>query len=669
MSALGESLLGNARLDWRAWAGACLAMVLVALAYWPGLAGSFLFDDFANLDELAAFAPYDDWQSVVFYLTSGTADPTGRPVALLSFLIDAQDWPAEPWPFKRTNLVLHLINTALLAAVLSRLQIALSRKHPAVPVSRWSPLLAALLWGAHPLFVSTTLYVVQREAMLPATFVLLGLLAWDRAMAGMARGKTLRALTWAVLGLGTCTLLAGFSKANGFLAPLMVGLVYLWCYRPSSRPERRTFDRLAGICLGIPSMLVIAYLVNHAVELWSLPSLQGRDWTLPERLLSEPRALWDYVFRLAVPRAGGGGLYVDDFAVSRGWLDPVTTLPSIVFLSASVVAAIAWRRRVPMLSLAWLFFLAAHLLESSVVALELYFEHRNYLPAMLLGWPVAHGLLRPGPYPRARVALAATVVAMLLLLANQRAIVWGNPAVFTAVSAEHREDSIRSQVTALHLELRQGRGKAAVSGIHELLRNSPDSVLIALNAITIECMATGRLATDTMERSKHALSVAKNWNYGLYTWLRDAANAEVMRECRGFGTDGTIALVEAGLANPENKGSFRRREFLHARGQIALAAGQPDEALRWFDAALALDPDPNYALVQAAALGNAGAQAAGVEHLDHFARLERTTETKVRDMRSLHRWLLVRCGYYQEELQILRARLAADAAAQAPGQP
>src|SRR3546814_19867519 len=34
------------------------------------------------------------------------------------------------------------------------------------------------MWLLHPLFVSTTLYIVQREAMLPATFTLLGLLAW-----------------------------------------------------------------------------------------------------------------------------------------------------------------------------------------------------------------------------------------------------------------------------------------------------------------------------------------------------------------------------------------------------------------------------------------------------------------------------------------------------------
>jgi hypothetical protein len=69
----------------------------------------------------------------------------------------------------------------------------------------------------------------------------------------------------------------------------------------------------------------MVYLLQLGWQLWSVPQLGGRDWTLPERLLSEPRALWRYVSRLALPRAGGGGIYVDDFATSHGWLDPATT--------------------------------------------------------------------------------------------------------------------------------------------------------------------------------------------------------------------------------------------------------------------------------------------------------------------------------------------------------
>lgn len=72
----------------RSWPPVALAGIcLVAWAvYMPGLSGGFLFDDFVNLDALGALGRVDDWPAFWRYITSGTADPIGRPLALLSFL-------------------------------------------------------------------------------------------------------------------------------------------------------------------------------------------------------------------------------------------------------------------------------------------------------------------------------------------------------------------------------------------------------------------------------------------------------------------------------------------------------------------------------------------------------------------------------------------------------
>src|SRR5690606_1553192 len=127
---------------------------------------------------------------------------------------------ADPWPFKRTNLALHLLNFALLGVLLTRLQQALVRRMPGLRTTPWTPWAAAALWAAHPFFVSTTLYVVQREAMLPMTFAMLALLAWDRAVWGFEADRPRSAWAWALLGVGGFTLLAGLSKANGFLVQI-----------------------------------------------------------------------------------------------------------------------------------------------------------------------------------------------------------------------------------------------------------------------------------------------------------------------------------------------------------------------------------------------------------------------------------------------------------------
>jgi hypothetical protein len=656
---------------WTASVMAAIALALIAWAYWPGLSGPFLFDDYANLDVLGAHGRIDSWPSFLYYITSGTADPTGRPIALLTFLLDATSWPAAPWPFKRTNLPLHLLNTLLLASVLARLQVRLHGRRPDLPISSWTPVLAASLWGAHPFFVSTTLYVVQREAMLPMTFVLLALLAWDRAVLCFERHRDYAGWAWAIVGLGGATALAGLSKANGFLAPLLVGIAYLWFLRPlPGALVRLRADRAAMLCLVLPSSLVVVYLLQTGWHLWSLPQLEGRDWTLPERLLSEPRALWTYLLRLALPRIGGGGLYVDDFAASRGWLDPPTTAPALLALLASTIAAIMLRRQFPIASFAWLFFLAAHLLEASTIPLELYFEHRNYLPAAFLGWPLAHALLRPGAYGRSRGLLITVILCGLLLMTHQRALVWGDAAVLDALSAEHQTDSPRAQVIAARGEIERGAVNAGLSRIHAMQRRHPDSVDVAINAIGFECEGTSALAPETLARARWALANATTWNYGLYEWMQGATHDARLRHCHGFGLPGLTALVASAESNPQNAAPSRKRDLRHVRGRIALVEGRPELALRWFNAALAIKPDPEYALVQAAALGEAGEQTRGVEHIDYYMRIEaEQPAANVRDMGSAHAWLLRHYGYYRNELSILRRRLQADAVRPVPNTP
>ncbi|WP_449426279.1 hypothetical protein [Rhodanobacter lindaniclasticus] len=220
-------------------------VLLAIIAYASGLHGSFLFDDFSNLPALGATGPVDTWPTFWRYITSGTADPTGRPLTLLTFLIDAHNWPADPYPFKRTNLILHLLNGVLLALLLRRLGRVVF-KHADNRRIDLAAVAGAGFWLLHPLFVSTTLYIVQREAMLPATFTLLGLLAWLHGREAMVRGHRLRGGIWVALGLGGCTLLGVLSKANGILLPalaLVVEYVFLANVKPrhaNRLPRHRT---------------------------------------------------------------------------------------------------------------------------------------------------------------------------------------------------------------------------------------------------------------------------------------------------------------------------------------------------------------------------------------------------------------------------------------------
>ncbi|MEO6137419.1 MAG: tetratricopeptide repeat protein [Luteimonas sp.] len=647
---------------WAMPATLAILLLLLGVAYWPGLNGPFQFDDFGNLNVLGAYGPLHSWRELLLYLTSGNADPTGRPVALLSFLIDASSWPADPWPFKRTNLLLHLLNTALLTSVLMRLQVRAAKEVQLSPVSRWTPVVAAALWAAHPFFVSTTLYVIQREAMLPMAFAMLGILAWIQAVEAFKRDRNWVGWTWGIVGVGFATVLAGLSKANGLLTPALAGLVHLWFLRPAISSNCRTINRAALICLGIPTLLLCLYLAHMGWSTWGLSRISERDWSIPERLLSEPRALWSYLWRLVLPRSGGGGLFVEDFPVSRGWLQPLTTLPAILSLAAVTAWAIWQRRRFPIVTFAWMFFIVAQLMESSVVPLELYFEHRNYLAAAIFGWPIAHLLMDGRLYLAYRRTAAVLLLGALLLLTRERALVWGNAQVLSELSATHETDSIRAQVEAAGQEIERGQPVAGLARIHQAQQQHPGSVDIAINAIDFECAATGMVQGQSMAYARDALGTAVQWNYGLNEWLVSAAKDSQLKGCRGFGVEGLNALVASIGANPQSASKGRKRDLWHVRGVIALAQGNPQLAHRWFDSALLVDPDPNYALVQAAALGDAGAPALGVQHLDSYVRIrQRVTPRHLRGMADVHAWLLDHLDYYPSQLTFLRKQLQADA--------
>ncbi len=469
------------------WAALLLVLALTAWTYQPGLRGIFLFDDFANLPVLGAFGPVDNWTAFWRYITSSTADPTGRPLALLSFLIDAQDWPADPYPFKRTSLILHLINGALLALLLRRFGRLLRPNSPRS--ADLAAVLGAALWLLHPLFVSTTLYVVQREAMLPATFILLGLLGYCRGRDMTARGQPIG--PWVCAGvIGIATLLGVASKANGILLPLLTLLIealLLAPYQPIADVLRTRFNWMRRVVLSLPSVLLLLWLAYLGLHLTLQGSISFRPWTLPERLMTEARIVCEYLSLLWLPHPYTAGLFNDAVTVSTGLLAPPSTLASIVFLSGLIATAVAVRKRTPALALAVLFYFAAQLLESTVVPLELYYEHRNYVPAMLMFWPLALWLTDESSAVVLRRGLAALLVLMLAGMTFLNADLWGDAQQQALVWAAKNPDSPRAQAYAAAAERAMGRPDLAAARMQRALVAQTEDIQIALNQVGAEC--------------------------------------------------------------------------------------------------------------------------------------------------------------------------------------
>jgi protein O-mannosyl-transferase len=625
------------------------------LIYRPGLNSGFIFDDYANLPILGATGPVEDAASLLRYLTAGRADPLGRPVALASFLLDAHDWPASPYPFKLTNVLLHALNGLLLLVVLLRL----GTLHSWGRRRRWIAAgVGAGCWVLHPFFVSTVLYVVQREAMLPVTFALTAILSYLSARRVFVERSRLRASAWLVMGTTICTLLATLSKANGLLVPLLVWLVH-FTLPPLRGHSGQGFQRLCVAVFGPTTAFVVIHVLWMALSSIGASPISIRGWSIGQRLLTEGSILWNYMAHLWLVLPVDSSLLHDDVRVFEGTGIPWLALTAWGAWLAVGCLALALRRVLPALSLGILFFLAGHLLESTAIPLELYFDHRNYLPAIFLFWSLGSAIARGSNVIAGVSGLA--LGGLLGTLTFATASLWGTPVAQAASWAAVHPASARAQAYATQSVAEAGNMRLARNIIERAASRFTDEPQVAMNLLDLHCAIGGLLPTDVPYAALAFRTARREPGPLLLTWMQSAVETSRSGSCLGLDRQAVAALLDAATDNPRIWNiAGRRQDIMHVRGVEALAWDDPAGAASWFNKALAQAPTPEVALSQAADLARVGRPDLGLAHLEYFRALPAAPAPSWQEgMPALHAWLLTKQGYWPHEIAHLERKLRA----------
>lgn len=422
-----------------------LTLSLCASAYSYGLVGGFLFDDYPNIvqnDLLRAITGTHDWFVAALSSNSGILR---RPVSMLSFALNIYYFGMSPLAFKIVNLLVHLANGILVFLVARRVVAYLLPNATAANNAAKVAFVATAFWMLHPLNVSGVVYIVQRMNELASLFTLMGLLCFvvgrQRTLVGQAGG-----LRIAIGGMIVFGLLAVFSKENGALIVAYAFVIEVFCFRfkASTAAIRHMVQGAFVLTLAVPLILLAGFLFLHPE--WLTNGYYSRDFTLSDRLLTEPRILFHYLLWIFVPIPSFMGMYHDDIATSTGLLAPPGTL--VALLGWVALVALAWklRRRAPGFGFAVVWFLAGHAMESSFLPLELVFEHRNYLPmtGLLIGSVCAVSPLTQKLHPK---FVASIVIAAILGLSVSTAIrnyAWGNPLRLSITMANNHPNSARS---------------------------------------------------------------------------------------------------------------------------------------------------------------------------------------------------------------------------------
>ena len=577
--------------------GGWLMLFLVTIfAYFPGLSGPFMLDDHVSIGALGNLGGVRDWETFKAFVFGGTAGPTGRPIALLSFLADGSNWPTDPLPFKRTNLVIHLINGALLGILTSKILRLLEFDKSDV---RWIALLAAACWMLHPFLVSTTLYAVQRMAQLSTLFMFAGLIGHLYGRSLLPKNTVLAYLIMSG-SIGLFTLLAMLSKENGILLPVLVGVIEITLVA-GQRDRLAMLDRRwAALFVIVPVMAILAFLGSRGFTSDFFNIVPPRDFSIYERALTQPRILFDYLQHWFVPELYTTGVFQDHFIKSTGIVSPISTLLSILLHIAIISIAIVNRRKWPVFAFAALFFYASHLLESTVLNLDLYFEHRNYAAAAFLFLPIIVLLQKK----ISRQLFAVIALAAILVLAGftrYSATVWQDFPAMVEASARKAPTSARAQAQYATILFNAQRYEESLQVIDRAIHIIPnDKPLLLVNRMIILCNL-GFLNDPEFRRVATLLSAQLYdvRSMKLYTSLTSSVAQE---RCPDVSM-GSLRSMYEDMFLLSNNADTQSLGYSHIKYFVGLASaylGEPGKAVTAFEESLLAEPGAEHAMTMAA---------------------------------------------------------------------
>lgn len=464
------------------WLACILLQLIVFAVYWPGLDGPLVLDDFPTLGPLMS-GSFDANPGDALMSHTG---PLGRPVSMLTFLFNQYLSGANVWFWKLTNVAVHVLNGFLLFAIFER--ISRYRSRAGGTASDWIPIVAVAMWTLHPLHPSAVLYTVQRMTELSAFFTLAGLLSYLYGRTSVLRGNVAHVLMW--LTFVVFMPLAVLSKETGFLLPGYVAILEFTVLRTGAcEPTEKVARLLRAIFFWLPLLMLSAYVLVRFQSVVVEPHLR-RGFYLSERLLTEGRVVGWYVAQVLVPVREALGFFHDDLELSTSLLSPWSTLPCLILVGSLIGIGVALRARFPMIALGVLWFMWGHSIESTVIPLELMFEHRNYLPSagiLLATVEIVAGAVRSTP---ARWILGCTALLTVTGLCLKIVGDWRSAETFylAAKRAHPRSPGASANIADLHTVA--GRYREAYQALSDVPVGGA-----GLQRLYIRCKENGQLSS------------------------------------------------------------------------------------------------------------------------------------------------------------------------------
>jgi tetratricopeptide (TPR) repeat protein len=566
-------------------------LVLTAVVFSSAFSNHFLnWDDPANVTE----NPYIraiTWDTVKAWFTTPLLGMYS-PLVYLSYAIDFRLGHLDPFAYHLTNLLLHLLNAALVLLIVFRLT-----------ASARTAAIVSALFAVHPVNVAAVTPVSVRSSLLCSFFYLGAYLAYlhregwrpaSRDPEGSRYGALRQAqgvvspsnhgaeappsaiakksarwlwLSWLLFSMSV------LAKSAAVVFPLLLFLTDWYLRRPFTR--RRVLEKVPFLAVALAFAIV-----GFAFREDTAAMAGASEFRLGERVCLAGYSLLRYGTELVAP-----------IRLSAYYPYPERVgghLPVEVYLAPVAVAAAAWlvaraRAKKPLIVFGALFFLTHVLLVLKLVPVgaEWMADRYLYLPSIGL-FLVAIEICRPAArrFEKPAVVAVAVLVALLSVAAHARSGAWKDDLTFYGdIIAKYPNAPIAYSNRAAARLREAGDPGGALADCERAIRLDPDYVDAHFNCATAKMML--HRPADALRDVNAA--IALNAQRAEYYQVRADARLAV-GDYRGAmaDSDRTIALAP------------RRAEVYMAyvsRGIAKVSLSDTPGALRDFDAAIALDPN------------------------------------------------------------------------------
>ena len=577
-----------------------LLPLVIIITYSHTLHSPFVFDDIANISANPA-ARASDLNFENMRKAAVDSPISTRPVSYITFAVNYFFHKHEVYGYRLVNLAIHVLNGVLLYLFLMntfKLPILQGRiKQPF-----WVAYCAALVWVIHPLQVQSVTYIVQRMNSLATLFYMLAFLCYLKARLSTNKTRWLCAVASFTSGL-----LALGSKEIAVTLPFFI-LLYEWMFfQDMDFPWlRRNIIVLAAAGF----FLAVMFFVYVGRNPWQTiaAGYSSRDFTMWQRLLTEPRVILHYIELFVFPLPTRLTL-LPEFSVSTSLIEPATTLPAMIGVLFIISTALTLAKDMRLISFAILWFMGNLVVESSVVSLEIIFLHRTYLPSMMASLLVTYLVLQHVKSERFAQLMLVSGLLILTFWTYDQNKTWCDKVYFWRDCLQKNRTDFRVYNNLGKALEEEGEVEEAIDMYEKAISTNPEHIR-AYNNLGVAHLSGGKLG-EASEVLHKALEKAPehpetHYNLGLTHSARDdlqEAEEHYLKAHEQFPKD----------SDPD----------VHNNLGITLARqGKLQEAVEHFREAVRINPDDPFAHNNLGiTLARMGENREAIIHFQHALRI------------------------------------------------